>query len=316
MRRLVIGNTSYGLNPLEALYKLQADLRNGKLERIIDQGDNIKVTCPEHANGHESRPSCFINVNKDEVPFMYAHCFTCGLQCNFTTFISKAFECSENKAIQWLQDNFEYTYSKPSLNLEDINLNKFKQKQNNISIDKFENYHPYMTQRKLTGDIIKRYDIKYDAQTQCLVFPVKNKDGKIIFLTRRSVNNKSFIIDKNADKSNLYGLDQVYNKDNIYIVESQINCLTLAGWGYNSLATFGCGCPFDQIEALNKLPAKHLIIAFDNDPAGNEGTKKLCKYLSKSKFVDVVKFNDSRDINDLTKEEFESLRLIDRYNLV
>lgn len=107
-------------------------------------------------------------------------------------------------------------------------------------------------------------------------------------------------------------MNEFKNEQTVYITESCINALTLCGWGYNAVALFGAGVTDSQIKVLNNTQVKHYILALDNDPAGIKGSKKLCSNLSKSKFVDVVLFNDQRDVNDLTKEEFESLKIIDR----
>ena len=59
-------------------------------------------------------------------------------------------------------------------------------------LDTFESYHPYMTKRHLTKDIIDKYKIRYDKDYKALVFPVWDINGNLKFLTRRSVENKQF----------------------------------------------------------------------------------------------------------------------------
>ena len=37
-----------------------------------------------------------------------------------------------------------------------------------------------MKKRKLTDEVIKKFDIKYDPQTKCIVFPVRDELGKLV----------------------------------------------------------------------------------------------------------------------------------------
>jgi len=238
---------------------------------------------------------------------------TCGEKGSFEKFVSLCLDSSVSEAKSWLKDNFGEGEAKPYMALDRIILpRQIVKKKCILSLDRFESFHPYMKKRHLTDEVIRDFQIMYDPEYKAIVFPVKDKNGDIIALTRRTTEGKKFYIDKDFDKSNLYAIDKAKNCDTIILVESQLNCLSLWGWGKPALATFGCGCPDNQISVLNSLPAKHYIIAFDNDDAGKHGTLRLCQKLSKTKLVDVVIFNDNRDVNDLTKEEFESLKVIDR----
>lgn len=300
---------------IDILHRVQSELTNGKLSVLEVKGDQIRVTCPVHKDGHEGRPSAYIYIGDGDVPYGSWHCFTCNSSGNLANFIAHCFDKPNAWARQWLIKNFGEVYSESVLNLESIDLSKKPTKVLDESVlDKFESYHPYMKQRKLTDEVIKKFDVKYDPETKSIVFPVRDKNGRIAYLTRRSVESKKFYIDKDADKSNIYLLYNILNNnlDNVYICESQINALTLEGYGYNAIALMGAGCPDFQISALNNTGVKHFILALDNDDAGIKGTKRLCQFLSNDKLVDVVLFKDSRDINDLTREEFDSLKRVDR----
>jgi len=314
-RVLIVDNRAITEDPIVILRKLKSELTNGKLDIIVNKGASVQVQCPQHADGHEKHGSCYINVDSDNAPYLWVHCFTCDLSCDFIKFVALCFDSTYIFAKKWLLENFGDTYVTNNLaeNLKDIDLSIVKQEHIDESIlNTFESYHPYMKKRGLSDDVIKKFDIKYDPATRCIVFPVRDKKGKLVAFTRRSVEGKKFIIDKDFNKSNLYGINHIKFDQPVYICESQINCLTLYGYGLQALGMFGAGCTYDQIKVLNKLPVRHYIIALDNDPAGHKGIKRLCNYIDRKKFVDVVIFNDKRDVNDLTKEEFTSLPIIDR----
>ena len=97
---------------------------------------------------------------------------------------------------------------------------------------------------------------------------------------------------------------------NLSSIESQINALTLWGWGIPAVATFGCNVTSKQLNILNHSELHHVYIAYDGDEAGRKGTKKLIDKLSSYINVDVIKLPPGSDVNDLTEEEFSALDIV------
>ena len=183
----------------------------------------------------------------------------------------------------------------------------------NITLDSYQNWHPYMQQRKLSKNVCEKFDIKYDPKSECIVFPVKDVKGKLKFLTRRSIKSKKFIIDKDIDKEVylLYNIIKEGVKE-VIVTESQINCLTC--WSYNlpSIALLGTGTEY-QYELLKKSGIIHYILCFDGDEAGRKGRDKFIKNLGDNVFITVVNLPEGKDVNDLNKEEF--IQLLDESGL-
>lgn len=316
MKDIFVDNYIISTPLIDILKRVQSELMNGKLRIVEQKDDQIAVNCPVHKDGKEEHPSCYLYCGDGELPVGAWHCFTCGSSGQLWDFIGHCFDKSGTWGKRWLIANFGEAYSETMLNLESIDLSKKNSPKglDESILDQFESYHPYMTQRKLSDAVIKEFDIKYDPLTKSIVFPVRDRNGKLSFLTRRTTAGKKFYIDKGADKKNIYLLYNIINKnlDNVYICESQINCLYLESLGYNAVAMIGAGCSDEQIAELNKTGVRHFIVALDPDEAGRKGTERLCKKLSKSKFVDVILYPDTRDINDLTEDEIKNLKMVDR----
>ena len=309
MNQLIVNNKVINQDIFKILTDIKSELTNGKLNEFRYSGNSIAVTCPSHAFGHEKRPSCFINVKDDDVDYGTFHCFTCGISGNFAKFVGECFDRSEQFGEHWLLSHYANDYVVKELNLEKIDLNK-QPTQNFLDesiLDKFESYHPYMTQRKLTDDVIKKFDIKYDPEMKMIVFPVRDRKGRLKFLTRRSVEGKDFLIDRGASKSDVYLLNECQDEKEVFVTESQINCLTLWGWGYKSIAMLGAGTTKEQMLELSRTGIRHFILCYDPDDAGRNGAKRFKQLIDKSKFVDELILPKGKDVNDLTKEEFEEL---------
>ena len=316
MSEIIVGNKAIvNVDVMTILHDIKASLTNGKLEDIKIKSGNISVTCPHHSNGREKHASCYINLKNQDVTYAYFHCFSCGSSGTFVEFVAECFDISKRKAEQWLLSHYDYidlVDNEDKLYIPKFELKK-EAKQTFLDdsiLDKFQPYHPYMTRRKLTNDIIKKFEIKYDPASKCIVFPVRDMYGRLKFLTRRSVEGKSFYIDSGSDKSDIYALDKVLAEEDhrtVYVTESQINCLTLWSWGYKAIALLGAGTTDAQMERLNSTDILHYVLCYDPDPAGLKGEKRFEKMINKHVFVDVVHLPQGKDINDLTKDEFSML---------
>lgn len=314
MSKLIIDNHIIKEDIKAILSELKKLLVNGKVKDIEYKNDNVRVTCPnnEHKNGHEAKPSCEIYIgDSEEVVWGTVHCFACGFKGQLYDFVSEAADKPVTWAKKWLCDNFtEQITSGSNVIIDDaITLNKIKVTNKFLSeniLEKFQAFHPYMQKRKLSKEVCKKFDVKYDPQTECLVFPVRDINGRLKFLTRRSVITKEFIIDKNVEKE-VYLLDNIVKNKikEVYVVESQINALTLESWGYRAIALLGTGSDY-QYKLLNKSGILKYNLCFDGDEAGKKGAVRFLQNI-KNAFISIIQIPNKKDVNDLTKEEFENL---------
>lgn len=308
MSKLVVKNRVIDKDIIDILYDVQRECGTGKLSNFRDTTSGISVPCPHHAEGRERHNSCYINVKDDNIEYGLCHCFTCGYVASFPKFVGECFDRGESFGEDWLIANYAGNFVKTDLNLHKIDLRKDTVRYIDESIlSTFESYHPYMTQRKISDEIIKKFDVKYDPETQSLVFPVRDKYGRLKFLTKRSVNSKMFHIDKNADKSDVYGLYEII-KDGIkevVVTESQINCLTSWSYGYPAIALLGAGTTKEQMDSLNNTSVIHWILCYDGDDAGDKGANKFIKLVRPGVYIDRINLPRGKDLNDLSKEEFE-----------
>ena len=308
MKQLIIEDRIINKDIIDILYDVQRECKTGKLSNFRISGSGISVPCPSHSDGREKHNSCYINIDNDNVEYGLCHCFTCGYVASFPKFVGECFNKGEQFGKDWLVANYANDYIKQDLILPKIELNDNIDSYLDESVlDKFESYHPYMTQRKLSKEVIEQFKIKYDPSTQCIVFPVRDRYGKLKFLTRRSVVGRYFYIDGKADKRNIFGLSEVIRNNcrECIVCEGQFNALTAWTYGYPAVALLGAGTTKEQMDELNNTSVRHWILAYDPDEAGNKGADKFTKLVRSGVFVDKINFPIGKDLNDLSKEEFE-----------
>lgn len=311
MNDLIINNHIIKKDIKAILTLLKSQMTNGKLSAIHYDPESVRITCPFHKDGLEKNPSCGIYVGDNDITWGTTHCFTCGYKGPLYEVVASCLDISNESAKKWLCDNFTERVKSNDLTVDlapPIQTKVFKKPENHLQgdiLNQFQSWHPYMEKRKLTKEVCEKFQVKYDPRTECIVFPVRDIRGRLKFLTRRSVNSKQFIIDKNVEKE-VYLLYNCLEEREIYVCESQINALTLWSWGYPAVALLGTGTDY-QYTQLKKSNTLKFNLCLDGDDAGRKGTQRFIKAFPE-KFISIVRIPEGKDVNDLIKEQFEHLK--------
>lgn len=298
---------------LETLQKELALRGINRFQQIKEGVDNIQTTCPFHKGGQEKKPSFGINKTTGK-----AHCFTCGWSGDLTTLISQLFGRYDGGKFgkNWLLKRYNSIQVECRPNIletftgrENTYLQKESPSITEEELDKYRYIHPYMYERGLTDEIIERFDIGYDRERKEITFPVRDIEGRCVFVARRSTQCKFFRLPKGLDKP----VYQAYRFNSgkyktAYITESFLNCLTCWKYDKPAMAMIGTGNK-KQYEILNNLPVREYILAFDPDDAGRKATERFKKNV-KNKIIKEIQYEEEgKDINDL-QEEFLNLNII------
>lgn len=292
-----------------------------------NNGDNVQTNCPFHKNGQERKPSFGVNGEIDK-----CHCFSCGWAGTIEEMISELYGYQDEGKFgkRWLIKRFNTVEieTRPNI-MEGFNVRRgvtFNHGKNFANaetdrqidgtgsgiteeeLDKYRYIHPYMYERGLTDEIIERFDIGYDREREEITFPVRDIEGRFVFIAGRSVKSKFFRLPKGLDKP----VYQSYRFNSgkyrtAYITESFLNCLTCWKYDKPAMAMIGTGNQ-KQYEILNKLPVREYILAFDPDEAGRKATERFRKNVH-GKIIKELVYTDNRDINDL-QEEFLNCKII------
>jgi len=291
----------------DILLDIRHEITNGKLSVIRKSGQSdVQITCPWHKDGLESRPSCYVR-RADGV----SHCFTCGTAAPFQSLVASCMGCSEDEASKWLVSHYGGDYTKREININYVSLENNDNEQEEILpesiLNTFESYHPYMTQRKLSDEIINKFEIKYDPNTECVVFPVRDEHGNLIGLTKRKIKFKRYELPRFKNKP-VYLLYKILEEQvkNVVVCESQINSLYLWSLGIPSIALFGTGTKY-QYNLLRKSGIKYYTLCLDGDDAGHKGAERFKKALGKYSIIEEIEMPNGKDINDYEPEVVKNL---------
>lgn len=305
-------------------------------------GDYYSVYCPFHSNGQERRPSCGVLIheqyrNGQLYPEGWWHCFTCGIAKSMKQAVEEILSSHpvssdiREELNRLIGDDLtvESSHLVSPKEVDSIisrfaikNIQQMSNKKPTyISEEELASYRyvvPYMYERKLTDQIINKYDIGVDMhfvpyggkkEVPCITFPVRDKNGNVLFILRRAISSKRFFIPDDVQKP-VYGIYELPKGINTVVVcESCFNALTSVRYGKPAIALLGTGTPY-QIEQLKRLGVNSFILALDPDEGGRKGTARLRKALKSCAIVwSYVGIPEGKDVNDLTEEEFNNLEL-------
>jgi DNA primase/predicted transcriptional regulator len=283
---------------------------------------NSRLNCPFH---DDKNPSMQVYPKTNTVYCFSGNCKTHGKSLDVIDFIMNKENCTKAEAIEKsvemvqgikykVQGNLKSEYRDlPLDNLEEV---FFKMKYN---LKQSKTAKAYCEERNLNPEAL---EIGYNGRTyknllHCLVFPLKNKAGKITSLYgRSSVNNtdsKHFYL---KDSNGLYPNYPSRETTKQIITESIIDAASLQqiksiNENYSILASYGTNRLNEEIKtAIKELPnLTEIIFAFDNDEAGGTATAKYTNELKA--ILPQVKFTKlnlpNKDVNETLQAHNEEI---------
>jgi len=310
---------------------LKMDLVSKQIELLRDvkpTHGNIMLTCIKHGGGVEKKPALGISTrvvkrNGKVFPEGTCHCYVCGYTTDLPNFISDCFGHNDggNYGFKWLTSNFVNLAISERTSIE-LDMSRGSKKcseplqiVSEEELESYRYYHPYMTERKLTERVIEYFDVGFDQATNCLTFPVKDLQNRVLFIQRRAVEGKFFMnAEASLRGSTVYGLYQVYQNlswiKRLFVTESIIDALTWWGRGEAGIATLGSIPTEAQLKLLKAVPVRKFVSSYDNDKAGEEGARRLRKSLEGDKVLYNLQFPKGvKDVNQLDDEQFSSLSM-------
>ena len=306
MAELKVGNKLISASMLDIINQLKKETDGKFFTDVHVRGDEVSFTCPYHKDGQESHPSCSIHDNPSDSQHGIFHCFTCGASGSIIDLIATCFNGDILFATDWLVERFGDIILVKEEFLPEIELNNpSKQYLDESVLDEYSYFHPYMFQRGLTEETIRKFKLGCTPDGEFITFPCWDEHNRLIGIFKRSVKDKKFVIPKGLDKP-IYLLNFVKNENCSRVVVCEGNFDALMSWQYGSpaICLFGAGTPKSQIEILNKSGIFHFILMYDNDEAGRKGAERFKKFIGQDKLVTDIIMPTGKDVASCTQEEF------------
>ena len=148
-------------------------------------------------------------------------------------------------------------------------------------------------------------DTGHEHLRGCITFPLKNAKGELVQIYGRRLDNggknklRHFYLPRPL--AGIFNFEALQSYEELILCESIIDALTFWIAGYrNVTATFGTnGFTDELLDAIQNSNIKRVLIAFDNDNAGNHGADEAAKKLN-AVGIDAfrIKFPTGQDANE------------------
>jgi DNA primase len=292
---MTIGEIKEKLKIREVLAYYQIPIQNGM------------VSCPFH---EDQTPSMQVFEDSNSVRCYSGNCPQSNKMIDGIDFIMYKENITKHQAIEKSKELAGVTYTQRSREYQTIPMDRleevfYKMKSN---LKQSKQAREYAEKRVLD---VEKLEIGYNGRTykglmNCLVFPLKDKNHKIISLYGRSIKDKGHYYLK--DRQGLYPGYPKEDTKRLILTESVIDATSLLQIeeiqsNYSVLASYGVnGFTNEHREVVQGLKQlEEIILMFDSDESGKKGAEKLAKELKQA--YPAIKLTrvelPSKDVNEV-----------------
>ena len=277
-----------------------------------EAGNEAKALCPNPEH-HDSRPSWSCNLDTGE-----HHCFACGFGGSFMFLVGKMLGKTRGDAESWIRERKIQDAAAGHVGPRVVTR---QQAPAMSEADMWRFTEPpahARAERGLTLNACTMYDVRWDAENDLWITPVRDKHGRLLGWQEKNArhfNNRPRHLVKSGS---LFGWERLPPGGTALLVESPLDCpFTVHGCpaGVVPVSSYGASVSAEQV-ALLRSRAGRVILALDNDEAGWRSVGKLA-YAFGATRTDVITYGaavledgvwqigepDGRDPGNLSMDE-------------
>jgi len=135
----------------------------------------------------------------------------------------------------------------------------------------------YLEGRQISESAIAKWELGWDGDSKRLVIPARDLNGKLRFLIKRGILEKTqpkYLYTEGFPKTSLlfgacYADLGLVHSDGLIVVEGSLDTIAFHQYGLsNTGGILGTGISDEQVRIIAKLRPPKIILAFDRDSAG------------------------------------------------
>jgi hypothetical protein len=168
-------------------------------------------------------------------------------------------------------------------------------------ISDYDEDYTYLLSRGIDEDTQRKLGIKYNSMRDAIAIPWRHANGILGNIKYRKTRGKAFWYESRgaAIRELVYCLDLVYAEKakKVYICEAEIDAASFWTMGFPAIALGTSSMSPRQAELIAKSPIESIVIATDDDEAGDKVAGAIHATFNPSMKVTRVKFNGQKDAN-------------------
>lgn len=226
---------------------------------------------------------------------------------NFPKLLAYLMDITYGEAVEYLLTKYAPDSADSdhiTLNLPQLLIPESKRPLDIRILDEFRYRHPYLESRGISEAAQRLMRIGYDRKRNAVVLPWFLPDGTLGNVKFRRVDEKTFWYYRGGRpiREMLYGLNVMYERriKRALIVESETCAMYAMSNGFPAIANGGSEFGEYKAEMIRKSPIEELLIATDNDGAGEKLRQQIkAKLTGYIKLADVRIPDGYKDVNDV-----------------
>ncbi len=281
---------------------IESELRNYPWGRERWTSDKLIACSPFR---HEARPSFFVNLETGGWADSGA---TIGEDSgNFTTLLGYLRGAGEGEACDYLIDKYGALYdfedtTKP-LRIKSPKITDMGASTIELSGDTITSaVSPYITKRGISAEVQRMFSIGYgEGHEGFTAIPWHTVDDRLANVKYRSTSDKRFFYERDATavKTLVYGIDVAEGKDEVVIVEGEIDALSWWTAGIPAIAIGSAHMSDEQADLVRQGGFKRIYLGGDNDKQGRQMNELVARKLRGYAELFEVDYGKEKDANDV-----------------
>jgi DNA primase len=228
---------------------------------------------------------------------------------HFTQLLAFLEDCSEEEIVEYLLSEYASDWDGVSKLEVDLSRLKIKTKERGLNMKLIEELtvrSEYLFKRGIAYETQDYYTIVYDEVKQLVMFPYLTPSGRLAALKKRRTDSKLFFYEGGGIpmRELVFGIDLAHrdNHKTAILTEAEIDAM----YGHSSTGILGIGVgnsslSDEKVSVIERSPIEHIIIAADNDAAGEKLKAQIIKKLGGMIRLSTITFPEGcKDLNDMT----------------
>ena len=143
-------------------------------------------------------------------------------------------------------------------------------------LDRFDTVepHPYWRTRGFDSDIVARFRLGYDYETECVTIPLRHQGGRPIGVIRRHLNPEArprYVYPKGFKlKTHVWNLHNHTRGSRVALVEGSLDAIAMEQAGIPAIALLGSRLSEPQALDIRRAGIRHVTVCTDCDDAGEK----------------------------------------------
>ena len=148
---------------------------------------------------------------------------------------------------------------------------------------------PYLTKRGISEEVQAQAGVGKSRYKGFVGIPWYLPDGRLANVKYRATRGKTFFYERGGFpiRQLVYNAQNVRTSDKLIVCEAEIDALSWQTAGYNAVAVGGVAFNRRQADIIRTLPYTSIILAGDNDKAGNRFNEQAAEMLRGERFATV-----------------------------